>query len=536
MGYNQMIQKTRQKTIKYTSFLLSLAALSLLLTGCTPDEKTLLLTKSQPAEEESEVSDPTRDFTVKKIYAYTYTTRDLLMKSAFLQGCAENEINIAALDEKDIDEKLVYRQVDYRYGFYDTIGEFFHFWEDIFDPSIGDGRGEPSEDGIEGDLYIDTLLPSPDGTQLLVYIRSTFWDTCFVWLYTLGSQEPWLLYEGTSTDDYPLKGSFSPDGQWVTFDVEGSIIRDKRLIPVYDCHKDSFADDDQYWIISGKNMSSDRLYPPDELIYPSLEENDSLWSSELCGNCDTDSPALLSFFFDTDSNFNAELKYRFTPDNEPEPYTDSPGNMQQGSNSRLFLVGNDQDENSEDPYASPVEIFPALSYPDDRFYGRMISLLFTFREMPYFQYKYLENQKLLYYMSDTFTLSLFNMETMERGQELRVFSEPVWNFLPLESGDILTVITTSSSSSPVATENSGFYVQRGRQESGSASPVIIQNYWDIQYADLYLYPADGSERRLLYKNVQNLLNMEYDAQTRRILLETYETGDICHRRCIILEL
>ncbi len=528
-----MIHKKEKHKKKYRPLLLSLTAL-LLLTGCTPEEKTLLLTKSQPAEEESEVSDPARDFTVKKIYAYTYTTRDLLTKSAFLQGCAENEFHIAALDEKDMDEKLVYRQVDYRYGFYDTVGEFFRFSEDWFDPASEESRSDDTARETNADLYIEKLLPSPDGTQLLIYVRSAFWDTCFVWLYTLGSQKPWLLYEGISTA-FLLKGSFSPDGHWVTFDVEGAVINDKRLVPIYDCHKDSFAADDQYWTISQKNMSSDRLYPPDELIYSSLEDTDSLWSSELCGCYDTYSPVLLSFLYDKNCNLSVDLKYKCYPDDESESYTDTPTNMQQGSNSRLYLTGTDLDENNE-PETSPMNTSPNMPYPDDRSYGHASTSLFTFKEMPYFQYKYLEDQKLLYYMSDAFTLSILNIDTPEYDRESRIFPEPVWSFLPLETGDILAVIITASNTGPIATENNGIYMQNGHDECGSASPVIIQNYWDIQYADLYLYPADGSERRLLYKNVQNLLNMEYDAQTRRILLETYEDDDISHRRCIILEL
>ena len=59
---------------------------------------------------------------------------------------------------------------------------------------------------------------------------------------------------------------------------------------------------------------------------------------------------------------------------------------------------------------------------------------------------------------------------------------------------------------------------------------------DIQSGDLYLYPADGSEPKLLYKNIQYLLNMEYDSETRRILLETCEEDSPSRRRCIILEL
>lgn len=527
-----MIHKKEMQTKKYRPLLLSLTAL-LLLTGCVPEEKTLLLTKSQPAEEESEASDPAKDFTVKKIYAYTYTTRNLLAKSAFLQDCGENELHIAALDEKDMDEKLVYRQVDYRYGFYDTIGEFFRFSEDWFDPAFEDSQSGTAIKGTNADLYIEKLLPSPDGTQLLVYIRSTFWDTCFVWLYTLGSRNPWLLYEGISTA-FKLKGSFSPDGHWVTFDVEGNVMGEKHLVPVYDCRKDSFADTGQYWSISQKNMSSDRLYPPDELIYLSLEDSQSLWSSELC--CyGTDSPALLSVLFDTNANFITDLKYKNFPNDKSEPYTDAPTNMQQGSNSRLFLAGTNLDENNEEPDGSSSQASTGIPYPDDSSYGHTSSFLFTYKEMPYFQYKYLEDQRLLYYMSDAFTLSILNMDTPEYDRESRIFPEPVWSFLPLESGDILAVIITASNSGSVATETNGVYVQNGREESGSASPVVIQNYWDIQYADLYLYPADGSERRLLYKNVQNLLNMEYNAQTRRILLETYENEDICHRRCIILE-
>ena len=156
--------------------------------------------------------------------------------------------------------------------------------------------------------------------------------------------------------------------------------------------------------------------------------------------------------------------------------------------------------------------------------------------MPYFQYKYAGSPKLLYYMEDAFTLSTFHMDTFDLETQYRLFPEPAWDFLPLDSGDILAVLVTSSNSGPIATENNGAATQNASLESGSASPLIVQNYWDIQYADLYLYPADGSERRLLYKNVQNLLNMEYDAQSRRILLETFEDNDICHRRCIILEL
>lgn len=184
---------------------------------------------------------------------------------------------------------------------------------------------------------------------------------------------------------------------------------------------------------------------------------------------------------------------------------------------------------------SSVQIPPDLDYTDNS-YVHFIGSLFSYKDMPYFQYKFSGSQNLLYYMGDAFRLSRLNVQTLEQEAEFRLFPEPVWDFLPMDSGDILAVLVTASSSGPVATENNGAATQNASKVSGSAPPLIVQNYWDIQSADLYLYPADGTERRLLYKNVQNLLNMEYDAQTRRIMLETYEDSDICHRRCIILEL
>ena len=47
----------------------ALLLLCLLLTGCAPEEKTLLLPLVQSAEEESEGTDSGKDFSVKRIYA-----------------------------------------------------------------------------------------------------------------------------------------------------------------------------------------------------------------------------------------------------------------------------------------------------------------------------------------------------------------------------------------------------------------------------------------------------------------------------------
>ena len=76
----------------------------------------------------------------------------------------------------------------------------------------------------------------------------------------------------------------------------------------------------------------------------------------------------------------------------------------------------------------------------------------------------------------------------------------------------------------------------GENELFNYNYVTIQEFWGLQSADLYLYPHGETEGHLLYKNLQNLIGMEYDAQNGRILLETYEGTDLTHRKCIILEL
>ena len=64
----------------------------------------------------------------------------------------------------------------------------------------------------------------------------------------------------------------------------------------------------------------------------------------------------------------------------------------------------------------------------------------------------------------------------------------------------------------------------------------IQERGGIRSLDLYLYSRGDKERKLLYKNLQNLLHMEVDETTRRILLEICENGNLERRKCIVLEL
>ena len=58
-----MTHSERPKTYLKICRLLLLA--SLLLSGCAPEEKTMLLPMAQTSEEESESADPAKDFTVK---------------------------------------------------------------------------------------------------------------------------------------------------------------------------------------------------------------------------------------------------------------------------------------------------------------------------------------------------------------------------------------------------------------------------------------------------------------------------------------
>lgn len=485
--------------------LILLLAVSLM-TGCTPEEKTMLLPKAQSSEEESEGTDPARDFTIKKIYTYSYETSELLFKSAYLKGCGENEIHITALDDKQENGLFVYREVDYRYGFYDTLGELFRFWEEW---------NNPSGDSMESDLYVDSLLPSPDGKQLLIYIRSAFWNSCMVWLQTLGSSEHWLLYEGTAEQSGPMIGSFSPSGRWVTFDTTGSSTGDECIVPVYDCEKTEFVNEDQYLefrrdskINSASGRLYSRIYPPDQTLFAASDRN--LPRPSAAALCDTsESPGLLTFSLEEDKNvLSFELQWRVTP------VTDTGSSV--------------ETENGD--------------YFDSASVSHLSSYLFYY-DVPYLQYKQTGTGTNFYYMGTPFQLVHVDTSQAESPREDPItFTEPVWDFLPLDTGDILVVLVQEVGlggneymepypSSENAAVNGSKYM-----EGNAANPLSIQNYWDIRSADLYLYPAEGTEGRLLYKNVQNLLGMEYDAETRRILLETYETGNLSHRKCIILEL
>lgn len=369
-------------------------------TGCTPEDRTMLLPKAQSAEEESEGTDPARDFTVKKIYTYSYDTSELLLKSAYLKGCPENEIHITALDEIQEENQFVYRQVDYRYGFHDTLSEYSRFWE------TGD---DPQAEAAKDTLLLDSLLPSPDGKQLLVYLRSADWNTRAVWLQTLGAENPWLLYEGSSEEYGPMTGAFSPNGHWVTFDSAGFSTGDDYMVPIYECQKNEFVTKDHYLELrrDSKNDSVySSLYPPDQTLYaPSNTASQRPLATTLCDL--SDGPGLLAFFLEPDKNIlSFELHWRDPAAGE------------------AISAQGTQTQNADTSMISHSSAY-----------------LLHYDGMPYLQYKAAHREKHFYYMGNPYRLVHVSLDQSQLlTEEPLNFTDPVWDFLPLDTGDLLVLL------------------------------------------------------------------------------------------------
>lgn len=463
-----------------------LLAAALFLTGCAPEEKTMLLPSASPAQSETEGETAAPDYTVKKIYTYSYDTLSGLGKSAFLSGCGENEIHILSLNGQEDKRTLEYRQVDYRYGFYDVAGDFREIpegWESWNNPGAGE---------MEGDLYIDVLLPSPDGKQLLVYIRSAFWDKLTVWLYTFGVQEPLLLYDGSDG----LAGSFSPDGRWVVFDATGACTSSFPFIPVYDCSQTASREDAYWWVAE----TASRLLVPDQvLLKPDLTQEDEgcqIWDARLLS--DSGEPRLMSLLREGGGLLSL-MESPALPNLEIRP------------DASLFTEG------------AAFTGGPACT----KWY------LSGYERTPYPLYRYTADGNAVYYLSNPTTLFYAGL-TDYSNERVLSFPNLIWDFQPLASGDILAVLIQETENGLELNSSDEHSMEQYIQENGI--PTNLQWYWGILSADLYLYPQGASEGQLLYKNLQNLTGMEYDEKTRRILLETYEGQDMTRRRCIILEM
>ncbi len=457
-------------------------------------------------------------YTVQKIYTYTYETAWQLGQSAFLSGCGENEVHILSLAEEGGEQKLEYRNVDYRYGFYDVAGDFLKIWETWSSPAGGE---------IRGDLYIDQILPSPDGRHLLVYICSAFSDRTRVCLYTLGVREPLVLYDGAGAVSGFFRGAFSPDSRWVTFDAAGVSTVSTRLVPIYDCTQTASRSTDT-WIIEPGSGSS---IPPAAASGGAAESAAGNWSTD-DGSSRLLSPDQVLYAPELK---NEKMALRLW---DAGLYTSESGLglislIQEADSASLFL--------REDTFLPGKAIEPDISliqgeYPEEKApFQDLIQYseryLLGYERLPFPICQVSADGATVHYLSLPLMLWTMDMAGI-REETVRDFPNYVWDFLALPSGDILAALIKESRNDYAQDPD----INTNQFTQVSSVPAALQEYWGILSADLYLYPAGSPEGHLLYKNLQNLIAMEYDEETGRILLETYTDQDQTRRRCILLEL
>ena len=450
-------------------------------TGCAPREKTLLLPDVYTLDAESEDSTAADDFTVKKIYTYSYETNPALDHSASLKNCDEHEVFVIANEENTDRQMPLLRQVDYRYGFYDTSGQSKTPWEEpekVLHPMFWrlwspDEASEPKDaDAGEDFLYgIDKMLLSPDGKKMLVYARAESWDNYFVWLYDFETQTPYTLYQGTPPEGVDPKGSFSPSGRWAAFDATGSL--HQKLILLYDCHKDRNDGDEEAFIPINDHTS---FYPPDDAIPVAETASHLIREAGLFDR--SDRAGLLTFVQEYDQEMLAIESYNLPPDETDPLYTES----------SYYLYG-----------------MPG--------------------HLPYFRCALDTKNNHIYYLNDTSQMQSTDLTHGTSGV-IRDFSGAVLDFLLLDSGDFLLL----------SSQDANAFSIKSTANVSNPDSLTLQKEWDISSMDLYLYATEDENERLLYKNLHNVICMEYDETTRRILVETSEDGTLRRRQCVILEL
>ncbi len=457
--------------------ILAMPVLLCILAGCTPRESTMLLPQAEINVEE-EGTAAAEDYTVKKIYTYAYDSWISLEQSAFLKECQKNEVRIIAREMQGAGETLLGRNVDYRYGFRDGEGVFCRPWEDW-------------EEYEEGELYVEKVIPSPDGGRILAYVKSAYGDTCFVWLCEAGSEEPLLLYGGQlGESSMELRGAFSSDGRWAAFDLFGKITGKAGFVAVYDCRaerkpeiREKLEQEIRHEMDGEDGITG--LYPPDRTL-------------QVVGN-DLNNP-LAGEIFDVSGDVGIL-------------------NMGHADKDRLWLhfyLEEDQDKDQEGQ-RSEMETF--LDWEMGGYY-------------PGPRYSLHKDGKSLYYLENFRRLVEVNLETGRIRGELWEFPDYVVDFALLDSGDLL-VLCTRNVIEMEERKGANNSTWSGAEDFNL---LEIQKRGGIQSLDLYLYSRGDKEGKLLYKNLQNLLHMEVDEATRRILLETCENGNLERRKCIVLEL
>ncbi|MCI8851983.1 MAG: hypothetical protein HFI31_10475 [Lachnospiraceae bacterium] len=495
----------RRKNSRMPALILAVCMGAGLLSGCTPREKTIRLPDSQAVETEQQSDQD--DFTVKRIYTYDYNSDPMLDRSAFLADCGAHEVRILAsgsglLESGYVNQCLESRQVDYRYGFYDADGELSY--EEL------------------SDYYVDKILISPTGKQALLYEESQAGDVGRIWLYNFQDKSAYLLYERSVKElqeqgyaqrgeesweknedlnsvlwwEKPL-GSWSESGRWVTFDAMGIYTSG---IYLYDTWREDvqyknpdreFLDLDSRTVLNAKGhrMQDQEL----ESIY---RGEVPMLSAEIF---DYQEGAGSLFFIEEDgrAQLRGVLQY---PLSEPDASWE-----EQNFQFNEFYI-----------YCPQGDFLPYLGYELDM-HNKYISYLFNFRRVDRL------------FISDNTSWTI-----LENPEEERDWSPLLLDFQCLDGQRILMAV--SEESYYLSNMEGAAYTE---PESGMFwSLRELQQGLSVNSVNLYLYSPLEGERQLLYKGLKNLIHMEYDESSRRILLETWEgiAPEYGQRRCTILEL
>ncbi len=474
--------------------LLLLCLLTNDLTGCVSRQETILLPDPERTLDSQE-EERTEGFRVQKIYSYEYDTDPYVGRSAFLTDCDPHEIRLWCEGTETEDGFLDLREVDYRYGFYDITGEI---------PELPEF------------LFLFGILPSPDGRKALLYTYANVVpeteDNVFIWLYDqeektleLLGHFPWDGYSDLLDERMP--GSWSELGNFVTFDAYGTM---DTGIYVYDTRKkaevswksweEAFDADPE----TGLRACDWELQVPDGGIRLAAGLSESA-EGEV---------ALVSLLDDGEDTLRAVVQ-SWSPEEIAENASGTP-------DPRVWMGGISSNETYL-YYGTGRICFQYQLSPDS-------GLIYT----PYSQGGQQELK------SQLFVFPL----TTEGIYELS--GEPVF-FQVLEDGSFLVAQTPA----PETTEGAidppkESYEAKTSSSLDFLSPLDFQWNFGIGELDLYLYTdkkEEGEVHRevgssaLLYKGIRHLLAMEYDPETRRILLETVpDYSDRSHRMCIVLEM
>ncbi len=469
--------------------LLALLLLPAVLMGCTPRQKTIRLPESQEVEVEQE--NASGGFSVKRIYTYDYETGLMEEPSAFLSDCGPHEVKIITAQYRDTEGDvygdfwtLSCQMVDYRYGFYDSEGELRLWHPDAM-----------------GDLIPRSIKISPTGREALFYEGSDFWGNTLVWLCDFETQSSRLLCETAGELSQGGIPSWSPSGRWMSYDIRG--IKEGALIELYDLEKKpGEATGEQEGELTEKKgilgLENESLHGPDR--YLENTERDELGTEILCQelfDCWEGAAGVLNFVFDSDSEILRVI-------------------------ARYPVLG---EQGPDWELTENIEFY---------LYWKLGNVL------PYLDYQINWEERALYYLVGYDQVERLWMDdfTSETALRLSDKEEMLLDFLRLEDGSFLTIQGSGYFMANEKPANEEAIGKQLNQDSHGIGLAKLQELMQTETLSLYWYPAGQQEGQLLYKDLHNLIRMEYDAQSRRILLETWQGDNLYDgkRQCMILEL